>query len=111
MKKYLTHIGIVALTLLVLDYLLVDIKVGGVTAAILGAVILGVLNVIVRPVLLILSLPITILTLGLFILVVNAFTFALAVYFVPGIVVSSFWAALVGSIAISVISTLTTKLS
>jgi putative membrane protein len=61
-------------------------------------------NSIVRPILIFFTLPLTFLTLGLFLLVVNAITFGLAAWFVPGFQVSGFWAALFGSIVMSLIA-------
>ena len=82
----------------------------GVTVTILGAVIaaviLGVLNLFLKPVLHIISLPVTILTLGLFSLVINAFIVWIAAKMVPGFQVEGFFAALIFSILLSLISTL-----
>jgi putative membrane protein len=74
------------------------------SAAILAGVVLGVVNATIRPVLIVLTLPFTILTLGLFIFLVNAFCLALVAWLVPGFGVHGFFAALLGSIFITIVS-------
>ncbi len=92
-----------------LAIMMVPTLVSGVTldslgSAVLAAAILGVLNAVVRPVLLLLTLPLTIVTLGLFILVNNALMFMLAGAIVPGVHVASFWSALFASVIVSIVS-------
>jgi putative membrane protein len=72
--------------------------------ALAAGIVLGLVNAIIRPVLILLTLPATVLTLGLFIFVVNAICLALAAWFVPGFTISGLWAALFGALVISVIS-------
>lgn len=67
-------------------------------AAFVAAIVAGLLNVLVRPILVLLTLPITILTLGLFLLIVNAAIFGLSALLVPGFQVDGFWAALIGAV-------------
>jgi putative membrane protein len=74
------------------------------TALAIAALVLGVVNAIVRPVLLILTLPITVITLGLFYLVINGAAFGLAAALVPGFEVRSWTAAILGALLTSVIS-------
>jgi len=82
---------------------LVTIRSAG--AAIIAALVLGLVNAIVRPVLLLLTLPFTIVTLGLFIFILNAAMFGLAALLAgPGFQVHGFWGALVGSLLVSIIS-------
>jgi len=69
----------------------------------IAALVLGLVNAIVRPILIFFTLPLTFLTLGLFLLVVNAITFGLAAWLVPGFQVSGFGAALFGSIVMSIL--------
>ncbi|MCD5381251.1 MAG: phage holin family protein [Candidatus Pacebacteria bacterium] len=92
-----------ALGLILISELIPGIMVEGLYPAIIAAVVLGILNIIIRPVLLILTLPITILTLGLFAFVVNGALFLFAASFIEGFYVSSFWSALLGSILMSII--------
>lgn len=101
----ITRILLIALTLLLVSEYIPGITISGVYAAIIAAVILGILNAIVRPILIVLTLPITILTLGLFVLVINASLFYFAASFIDGFAVSGFWSALVGSVIISLVST------
>src|SRR5262249_59999116 len=72
--------------------------------ALVAGVILGFVNAIVRPILLLLTLPFTLLTLGLFIFVVNAICFALTAALVPGFDLSGFWAAFFGALIVTIVS-------
>jgi len=94
------------LGLLVIAEFIQGIQIAGFYAALIAALVLGILNTIVRPILFILTLPITILTLGLFAFVLNAFLFLFAASFIEGFAVSSFWYALLGSVLMSFVSTL-----
>jgi putative membrane protein len=77
------------------------IEVRGLASLLLAAAMIGVINAFVRPVVLLLTLPLSVLTLGLFVLVVNAAMLALASAFVPGFEVHGFWAALWGWLLLS----------
>ena len=107
--KIITKVLIVALALLFTAYIVPGIEVSSVYTAIVVAVILGVLNLIVRPILVVLTLPITIVTLGLFMFVINATLFLLVALFVEGFKVDGFWVAIWGSFIVSVVSTLGNK--
>jgi putative membrane protein len=87
--------------LLLVDHLYGGVQVSGFTAAMLAALVLGLLNTLVRPLLVLLTLPVTLLTLGLFLFVINAFLFWGAASMLDGFTVSSFGAALVGSLLYS----------
>ncbi len=102
--KLITRIALTALALLVVAYIIPGVVIDGLYPAIIAAVILGILNAIVRPILIILTLPITILTLGLFIFIINASLFYFTASFIDGFSVSSFIPALLGSILVSIIS-------
>ncbi|MBU4538017.1 MAG: phage holin family protein [Weeksellaceae bacterium] len=78
----------------------------GFSTALIFAIVLGVLNLIVTPVLKILGLPLTIITLGLFSLVINALVILIADYFIDGMKVDGFWWAFIFSIALSLITSL-----
>jgi putative membrane protein len=93
-----------AAALFVLPYLFSSIQVKNFVVALLVALLLGLINAIVRPVLILLTLPVTLLTLGLFILVINAALFWLVASFVEGFHVAGFWAAFWGAIAYSILS-------
>jgi putative membrane protein len=95
-----------ALGLVLIAELVAGITVDGLYPAIIAALILGILNIVIKPILLILTLPITIVTLGLFSFFVNAALFLFAASFIDGFSVDNFWYALLGSVLMSVISTL-----
>src|SRR5256885_6546405 len=86
------------------------ITLSGPGAAIVAGVILGFVNAIIRPILILLTLPFTILTLGLFILVVNAICLALVAWLVPGFSVHGFGAAFAGALVVSIVSWLLSAL-
>ena len=93
-----------AVALLAVAYLLPAIHVASFGAAMLAALLLGLVNTVVRPLLLLLTLPVTLLTLGLFIFVVNGLMFWLAGTLIEGFAVGGFWPAVFGSLLYSVVS-------
>ncbi|MDO4795258.1 MAG: phage holin family protein [Brachymonas sp.] len=95
-----------AVALMFLAYLLPGIAVKSFGSALLAAAIIALLNSLVRPVLIVLTLPVTVITLGLFLLVINAWMFRLAGSILSGFVVNSFWWALAGAIIYSFLSML-----
>lgn len=105
MLLYLLSILATALSLLVIDAIFPGVVLASFPAAMVAAFVIGIVNGIIKPVLFILSLPITILTLGLFALVVNGICFWLASLVTPGFSVHGFWAFIVGPIVLSVVST------
>lgn len=80
------------------------IRVSGPGVAIVAGIILGFVNALIKPVLFVLTLPFTIITLGLFIFVVNAICLALVAWLVPGLTISGFGAAFAGALVISIVS-------
>lgn len=104
MKRFLIHWLVIALALWVTAYILPGVAFSSTKALAVAAIVLGVINALVRPILTVLTLPITILTLGLFYLVVNGFTFYLATKLVPGFNVSTFWWAVLGALIVSIVS-------
>ena len=104
MKRFLVHWLIIALALWVTAYILPGVTFDSTTALAIAAIVLGLINAVVRPILTLLTLPITILTLGLFYLLVNGFTFLLAAQVVPGFGVLSFWWAVLGALVVSIVS-------
>lgn len=90
--------------LFALPYLMKSIRVESFTVALVAALVLGLVNVLIRPVLVLLTLPVTVLTLGLFILVINALLFWAVANFVSGFHVAGFWPALGGALLYSLIS-------
>jgi putative membrane protein len=95
-----------ALALVLTSKIVPGIAVTDFTALLIAAVVLGLVNAIVRPILVLFTLPITILTVGLFLLVVNAITFGLAAWLVPGFSVNGFFPALFGSIVMAILSSI-----
>lgn len=90
--------------LFALPYLMTSIRISSFGTALIAALILGLINTLVRPVLVLLTLPVTVLTLGLFILVINGLMFWLVSRLVEGFQVDTFWAAMGGAILYSIIS-------
>ena len=107
MKGILIRWVINALALLLISRLIRGIEVDSVLSAFVAAAVLGVINAILRPILLILTFPITIVTLGLFVFIINGFMLYLAGVLVKGFYVHGFWAAVFGALFLSVISWLT----
>lgn len=99
--NFIIRILLTAVAVVLLAYILPGVHVVGFGSALIVAVVLGLLNIFVKPVLLILTLPITILTLGLFLLVINALIILLASSFVSGFMVDGFWSALLFSLLLS----------
>jgi putative membrane protein len=99
-----------AAALLLVAYLYPGVAVTSFAAAMIAALVLGLVNALVRPILVILTLPVTVLTLGLFLFVINALLFWLVAEIVQGFRVTGFVAALVGSILYSLITLVTSWL-
>ncbi|KIA87360.1 phage holin family protein [Flavobacterium sp. AED] len=87
---------------LLISHFMPGVHVAGFTTALIVAVVLGLLNIFIKPILVILTLPVTILTLGLFLLVINALIILLCTNIVGGFSVDSFWTAFLFSIILSV---------
>ncbi|MEZ0232578.1 MAG: phage holin family protein [Methylophilaceae bacterium] len=99
-----------ALALLAVAYLLPSIHVAGLGSALIAAAVIGLVNMLVRPVLVILTLPVTILTLGLFIFVINGLLFFAVGHFLDGFEVQGVMAGIIGAILYSIISWLLSAL-
>ncbi|WP_179344242.1 phage holin family protein [Winogradskyella ursingii] len=95
-----------ALAVFVLAHILNGVAVDGYLGAIIVAVVLAILNLLVKPILIILTLPVTVITLGLFLLVINALMILLADKLIDGFSVSSFWTALLFSVLLSILQSL-----
>ncbi|XHU96674.1 MAG: phage holin family protein [cyanobacterium endosymbiont of Rhopalodia gibba] len=95
---------ITAISLLITAYVIPGIFIESLVAAVFAAIVMGVVNAIVRPILILFTLPLTFLSLGLFLFVVNAIAFSLVSYFTPGFSINTFWDALLGSIILSLVS-------
>jgi len=104
MRGFLVRLVITALGLWVAAQLLPGIGFASTGALIVSALVLGFVNALIRPIIFILTLPLTILTLGLFILIVNGISLALVAWLVPGFHVAGLWSATWGAIIISLTS-------
>ena len=98
------------LALIAVAYLMPSITVSSFGAALVAALVLGLVNAIVRPVLVLLTLPVTILTLGLFIFVLNGLLFWMVASWLEGFHVAGFWSGVLGAILFSIVSWLLSAL-
>jgi putative membrane protein len=99
-----------AAALIAVAYLMPSITVSSFTAALIAALVLGLVNAIVRPLLVLLTLPVTILTLGLFIFVLNGLLFWMVASWLEGFHVAGFWSGVLGAILFSIVSWLLSAL-
>ncbi|WP_298737330.1 phage holin family protein [uncultured Chitinophaga sp.] len=102
--NFLIRLLVSALAAMLTAYLLPGVKIDNFITALILALVLAILNVLVKPVLIILTLPVTILTLGLFLLVINAIIILFASGLVSGFKVNGFWWALLFSIVMTIIN-------
>jgi putative membrane protein len=93
-----------ALALLALPYVVPSVQVDSIYTALIAALLLGLVNTLIRPVLLLLTLPVTVLTLGLFVFVINGLLFWFVASFVKGFTVGGFWSAVLGAIVYALVS-------
>jgi putative membrane protein len=108
--RFLLRLLLNAVAVFLAAQLIPGIGLSGPGAALAAGIVLGLVNAIIRPLLILLTLPVTFLTLGLFIFVVNAICLALAAWLVPGFTISGFGAAFLGALVISIISWLLSAL-
>lgn len=101
-KGILARWFIVSVSILLTAYLLPGIQISGIWGAILAAAVLGIMNAILKPIIVLLSLPFYIITLGLFGLIVNGLMLALASAITPAIEIDGFGTAIIGAILISI---------
>ena len=104
MRRFFLHWVALTLALWFTDWLLPGVSLSSWVAAIGGAFVLALVQGVVRPVLVLLTLPVTVATLGFFLLFVNGFCFALAAWLVPGFSVTTAWSAVLGSLITVVVS-------
>jgi len=103
--RFLIKWLVMTVAVLASAYIIPGIEVAGFGAALITALMLGLVNIFIRPLLVILTLPATIMTLGLFLLILNALLLHLVAWLVTGFTVNGFFPALIGSIFISIVST------
>jgi putative membrane protein len=106
MMGFLIRWLILTIAIIIASYLLEGIHISGFFSAFFAAAALGILNALFRPILILLTLPINILTLGLFTFIINALMLKIASGVIPGFEVHGFWTAVFGSLIISVVSSL-----
>lgn len=104
MLEFVVHLVLTAALLLIVANVVRGVDVQGWGAALLGALALGLVNAIVRPLMLVLTLPLTVLTFGLFLLVINALMLWLVAALVPGIRVRGFGPAFLGALLLTVLN-------
>ena len=100
--KIIIRIILTAILVLVIAHFMPGVAVANFTTSIIVAVVLGLLNLFIKPILVILTLPVTFITLGLFLLVINAVMILLCTQIVGGFAVASFWTAFLFSIVLSI---------
>lgn len=93
-----------ALAIMFTGWIIPGISISNFTTALIAAVVIALINLGIKPVLVFLTLPINILTLGIFILVINALLFMFMAYLVPGVEVNGFWSAFLGALVLSILS-------
>jgi len=106
MRKWIINLLISAVVVYFAAWLLSGIHIGGFVSAIFVALVLGFLNRFVKPILQILTIPITIITLGIFLIILNVLMIYLTAWFVPGFSVDGFWWALFFAIIVSIFNSL-----
>jgi putative membrane protein len=104
MARFLLHLAITALALAASAHFVPGVHVSSGGALLVAALVLGFVNAIIRPVLVLLTLPITIITLGIFYLVINGVAFGIAAALVPGFTVASLGSAILGALVVGVVS-------
>lgn len=110
MLALILHWILASLVLLLIANFMPGIEISGFGIALLAILVMGLINLTIRPLLMLLTLPINILTLGLFAWIINAMMFGLAGWLVPGFEVYSFWSALLGSLLLGLITGVLGKL-
>src|SRR5258706_2589642 len=104
MAHLLLHWLVSAVSLVIVAYLFPGIELRGLGSAVIAPIVIGLMNATIGFILTIITFPITILSLGLFLLVINALMLQLASFVVPGFYVASFWSAFFGAIVLSIVS-------
>ena len=102
MRGFVFRLIITALGLWAAATIVPGVQITGVGNLVVAALLLGVVNAVIRPILLVLTLPLTVVTLGLFVFVVNGLSLALVAWLMPGFTLSGFGAAILGSIVVGV---------
>ena len=93
-----------SLSILFVGWIVPGITISSFITALIASAVIALVNLVIKPVLIFLTLPINILTLGLFILVINALLFMFVAYLIPGVEVDGFWSAFLGALILSILS-------
>lgn len=107
----LLRILVTAVLVMIIAYFMPGVRVDSFMTSVIVAVVLGLLNIFIKPILVLFTLPVTIITFGLFLLVINAIIIMLCTEIVTGFEVSSFWIALLFSIILSILQSLMFSMS
>ena len=95
---------VLSLIIMFVGWIVPGITISSFATALVASIVIALVNIVIKPVLVFLTLPINILTLGLFILVINALLFMFVAYLVPGVEVDGFWSAFLGALILSILS-------
>ena len=93
-----------ALAIMFVGWIIPGITISSFMTALIASAVIALINIFIKPVLIFLTLPINIITLGLFILVINALLFMFVAYLVPGVEIDGFWSAFWGAVVLSILS-------
>jgi len=93
-----------SLAIMFVGWIVPGITISSFWTAVIAAVVIALVNLVIKPILVFLTLPINILTLGIFILIINALLFMFVAYLVPGVEVDGFWSAFLGALILSILS-------
>ncbi len=104
MLSFLAHLVLTAGLLLLMAHLVRGVQIESWGSALIGAIVLGAVNAVVRPLMVILTFPLTVISLGLFLLVINALMLWLVAALVPGIRIQGFGSALIGSLVLTLLN-------
>lgn len=104
MSEFIITLIVTAISLIVTSKIIPGIQIDNVQTSLIAAFVFGLVNAIIKPILILFTLPATILSLGLFLFVINAICFSLVAYFTPGFTINNFFDALLGSILLSIVS-------
>jgi putative membrane protein len=102
--RFLVRLVVNGVAVMVAAYLIPGLHVATISSAFIAGIVLGLVNAVVKPLLFVLTLPFTLITLGLFIFVLNAICLALVAWLVPGFSISGFGAAFLGALVITLVS-------
>lgn len=93
-----------ALAIMFTAWVIPGISISSFTTALIAAVVIALVNLVIKPILVFLTLPINVMTLGIFVLIINALLFMFVAYLVPGVEIDGFWSAFLGAILLSILS-------